>query len=189
MSLFRRTKYDHFTDEELVLTYKRYTKSAIIGELYKRYGHMVMGTSMKYLRNKFDAEDITMHIFEKLPTKILKNDIEKFGGWLYQVTRNECLMKLRKKKIEYSEPSIEVSLEEEDAIESKIALEKRIYQLTAAINELKPEQKECIEMFYIQKMSYDQISTVKKVDLKAVKSSIQNGKRNLKIIMERNDEK
>jgi len=98
MQLFRRAKYDTKTDKELIVLYKKGMDNEIVGILYKRYGHMVMGTSMKYLKNKFDSEDLCMQIFEKLPSKIISNEIDNFGGWLYQVTRNECLMKIRKKK-------------------------------------------------------------------------------------------
>jgi len=113
----KRKTYHKFTDDELISIYKDQPSAQIIGELYKRYGHLVMGVSMKYLKNKFDAEDVTMTLFEKLAIKIAKSDITYFKSWLYMVTKNECLMLLRKKG------NLTVELTQE--LESKDTLEEK----------------------------------------------------------------
>ena len=90
--LFKKRKtYCQLSDDQLIHLYKDRASTSIIGELYKRYAHLVMGVSMKYLKNKFDAEDITMVVFEKLPQRIAVNDITYFKSWLYMVAKNECL--------------------------------------------------------------------------------------------------
>jgi RNA polymerase sigma-70 factor (ECF subfamily) len=49
------------------------------------------------------------------------------------------------------------------------------------------EQKQCVQLFYLQQKCYKEITATTGYDLKKVKSYIQNGKRNLKICMERNE--
>jgi RNA polymerase sigma-70 factor (ECF subfamily) len=57
--------------------------------------------------------------------------------------------------------------------------------LEEAIQELSEEQKLCVNLFYLQKKSYQQITDRTGFTLMQVKSYIQNGKRNLKIILEK----
>ena len=153
----------------------------IIGELYERYGHLVMGTSMKYLKNVMDAEDITMNIFETLSSKIRSHEIKYFKSWLYMVTTNSCLMKLRKKGLSTTERGGNEMMEEDEseAIEKEALLEA----LEQVIEELKEPQQTCIKLFYLDQLSYQEIAQKLNLELKKVKSAIQNGKRNITLRM------
>ncbi|MNY44876.1 RNA polymerase sigma factor [compost metagenome] len=62
--------------------------------------------------------------------------------------------------------------------------ELKLIKLEKAIQHLKDEQRICIELFYLKDKSYQEISDELNIPLNTVKSSIQNGKRNLKIWME-----
>lgn len=182
----RRKKYKHLEDEELLHSFLETEAPEIIGEFYRRYGHLVMGTSMKYLKNRFDAEDLVMQIFEKLPKKLKSHSIHHFKSWLYMVTKNECLMILRKKGRVSAE--ITKELEASDEMELIIQKEEQFNALEKAIGELKEEQKSCIQLFYLNSLSYQEIASQLKMDIKKVKSAIQNGKRNLKLNLERQHE-
>jgi RNA polymerase sigma-70 factor (ECF subfamily) len=57
--------------------------------------------------------------------------------------------------------------------------------LEEAITELSDEQKKCVILFYLQKQSYQQVADQTGFNMMQVKSYIQNGKRNLKILLER----
>lgn len=185
--LFRkRITYHQLSDEELVSKFRNEGSSDIIGEIYKRYGHLVMGTCMKYLKNRADAEDMTMTLFEKLPHKLGNHTIERFKSWLYMVTKNECLMLLRKKG--HASAEITKELEAKDELQHLEAKELQYELLEEAIKELKDEQRKCIELFYIERKSYQEITLLLQLDLKKVKSAIQNGKRNLKLILENRNE-
>lgn len=185
--LFRkRITYSQLSDEELVSNYRKERSSEIIGEIYKRYGHLVMGTCMKYLKNRADAEDMTMTLFEKLPHKLGNHKIERFKSWLYMVTKNECLMLLRKKG--HVSTEITKELEAKDELHVVEAKEVQYEILEEAIKDLKEEQRKCIELFYIESKSYQEITALLHLDIKKVKSAIQNGKRNLKLILENRNE-
>ena len=147
---------------------------------------MAFLVSMKYLKNEHDAQEMVLQVFEKLLTDLGKHEISNFKSWLYSVTKNECLMWLRKRKTialhngkyaveqEYFMESEEpVHLMGEDKQKSKVELLKK------GLNELKNEQRKCVEMFYLHEKSYVEVAAETGYELKKVKSYIQNGKRNL----------
>lgn len=183
----KRKRYGQLTDKELIDLYITDRCEYTLPILFERYGHLVMGSCMKYLKQVENAEDITMRIFGELGAKLLRHDIQHFKSWLYQVTRNECLQFLRKHKS--SDPVIVASLEapEEDLDEEVLAFENRLNLLEKAIAELKPEQQSCVQLFYLEQKSYNEISELLDIPLNTVKSAIQNGKRNLKLWIERNE--
>ena len=182
----RKTYHPSASDAELLELFKKSNNNAIIGEYYQRYGHLVMGTCMKYMKNKMDAEDVVMIIFEKLPGRLHSHDVMHFKSWLYMVTKNECLILLRKKGLHGSELPHEI--ESSDELAMIEAREVQLNILEQAVSELKELQRQCIDLFYLQRKSYQEISEALQLDVKKVKSAIQNGKRNLKIKLEASNE-
>lgn len=188
--LFGRRNIRALSDLELVDLIRDGNASAL-GEIFQRYSHLVMGLCVKYLKNIQEAEDILMGLFEKLPEKIERSEIKNFKNWLYSVSRNECLMELRKNKFDSTEiEKTEYLLENNDqhSLIEKFRAEQRIEQLEKAILELKEDQQSCIKLFYLENKSYEEIVKVTGYELKKVKSYIQNGKRNLKLIIEKDSE-
>lgn len=188
MFLFKKAYFRTQSDESLLEFLRKGGDSRCLGELYIRYGHLVFGVCLKYLKNRMDAEDLTSEIFERLTQKISAHEITNFKSWLYSVTKNECFMRLRKKSIQTDELQEqwlgEIPSEEDDFEQKEIILN----QLANEIEGLKEEQHLCIRLFFIEKKSYEQISQELNISLKQVKSAIQNGKRNLKIRLEENYE-
>jgi RNA polymerase sigma-70 factor (ECF subfamily) len=184
MFQFRLKKYRQCSDEELILLFKEKQDSAFIGILYERYSHLVMGVALKYLKNVEESQDITSKIFEELPTKLAKHSVEFFKSWLYRVTMNEAFQVLRKRGVEVTTdqfPSLESESLNSEEIQTK---EKQLEALEHAIEDLKPEQKKCIQLFYLQEKSYVEIASELNLELMKVKSYIQNGKRNIKLQLE-----
>lgn len=179
-----RRKYHQMSDKELIDLYITDRCSYTLPLLYERYGHLVMGSCLKYLKQTENAEDITMRIFGELGAKLLKHDIQHFKSWLYQVTRNECLQFLRKHKPGATTTIQELTIPVEEENGDLIDLEQQLQLLETAIESLKDDQKRCIELFYLKQLSYNEISEQLSLPLNSVKSAIQNGKRNLKIRME-----
>lgn len=193
LRLFRSPKDAEVPDEVLITQYKNSGDLAVVGQLFKRYAHLVFGVSMKYLKNEALAEDLSMQVFEKLITSLKEHEVNNFRPWLHMVTRNECLMFLRKDKqspVAPLEPSRAEGEDEvmefaaEDHLDDVTWKEEQLELLEEAIRELSEEQKTCIEMFYLQKKSYQEVAEITGYELKQVKSYIQNGKRNLRIYME-----
>ena len=192
---FRRSpKKEKKEDEELLSLYKASGDISFLGELYERYAHLVFGVCMKYLKNQEDSKDMSMQIFEKLITSAKTTEIRNFGSWIHVLSKNECLMLLRSRAFKMEKASFEISGEENMEMAGSLhppeedALESSLQELELAIEELPPEQKECIRMFYLEQKSYKEIAELTRHDLKKVKSYIQNGKRNLKLYMQKLDE-
>lgn len=146
--------------------------------------HLVYGLCLKYLKDREDAQDAVMAIYEHVSKKLLTSEVTHFKSWLYMVSKNHCLMELRKKD---PEVHTEIFMESDDSVhlkKEKEKLEDDLEALEACIEELKTEQKSCVKHFFLERLSYDQITIKTGIDLKKVKSHIQNGKRNLKICLE-----
>jgi len=163
-----------------------------VGILFKRYKHLVYGVCMKYLKDEDESKDAVMQIFEKLISDLKKHNIEYFKAWLHTVSKNHCLMLIRKNKSKYRESidGTEVSLEvvEMNSLlhpENSLEKESSLQHLESAIRELNEEQRKCVELFYLEEKSYQQVSELTGYNMLQVKSFIQNGKRNLKIMMEK----
>lgn len=183
--MIRAKKIQSLSDEQLVSLFQQKGNQKYMGELYNRYAHLVYGVCLKYLKNPEEAQDTLMLIFEKLLQNLSKYNIEKFKPWLYQLSKNECLMKLRKNKKVTKLNMEDTQLEHDDtALLEKKQQEKDFIALEKAITQLKPKQQECVKLFYLKKYSYQQIESQTNYNLKEIKSAIQNGKRNLKIILE-----
>ncbi len=157
--------------------------------LFDRYALLLLGMCMKYLKNEEDARDSVQQIFLKVLSDVHKHEIQYFRAWIYQVAKNYCLMQLRQNHMKYKEEISDKSMETMAAEEE----DKRVYQekdimlehMERAIDLLNPEQKVCVQLFYLQKKSYQQIAEQTGYSLLQVKSYIQNGKRNLKLLLEK----
>ena len=183
-------KHPDITDEELLLLYKSKGSLDTLGELYSRYMHLVYGVALKYLGDRDEAKDMVMQIFEKLIIDLPGHEVRNFKSWLYVLTKNHCLMQLRSQK------SVDGKMEgyktEQEFMESEQdlhPLDKEDHSIEEAlkdcIEQLRSEQKQCIELFYYKKLCYQEIAERLGMNEKKVKSFLQNGKRNLKICLER----
>jgi len=73
-----------------------------------------------------------------------------------------------------------------DANKDELQQNEKTYELLEeSIEELSEEQRQCVILFYLKKNSYTEISSKTGYSMMQVKSFIQNGKRNLKIILDR----
>lgn len=179
------------SDEQLVFHYHLNKEPDCIGILYERYTHLVFSVCLKYLENEADAEDLTMNIFEKLLSELKITRVENFKGWLFTVTRNECLMHLRKQKKNTSENLQKLSsdiMESDDDLHlySGEPVEEKLQHLEQSIEQLNHEQKQCVQLFYLQELSYKEVSEQTGYSMNEVKSHLQNARRMLKIILEKN---
>jgi RNA polymerase sigma-70 factor (ECF subfamily) len=180
-------------DNVLLYEYIETQNLDVLGELYNRYIHLVYGVCLKYFKDREKSQDAVSAIFEKLITDIGNTKIENFKSWLYVVTKNFCLMELRKDQSQrkrheqFSADSFMESTQTLHPIDEE-RNEDVETQLKKCIEKLKSEQKSCIELFYYQDKCYKEIATELKIEEKKVKSFIQNGKRNLKICLESNSE-
>jgi RNA polymerase sigma-70 factor (ECF subfamily) len=175
-------------DQELLKKFQKSQDLDYLAELYSRYVHLIFSVSLKYLKVKEDAEDMSIKIFEVLRTKLPAQDISNIGGWIHTVTRNECLMELRSaSRQKQKQIDFETGMENSDFEHhtNEIDIEENLRKLEDCINSLIKEQKKCIELFYKQGKCYREVANLTGYELKKVKSYLQNGKRNLTLCMEK----
>ena len=174
------------SDHDLVIQYKASGNIDILGELYNRYMELVYGVCLKYMKEPEDAKDCVINIFEELITKVKKYEIDNFKGWLYQLAKNYCLMKLRSKKGQPVTIDADVMhLHENIHHDSVMEKEQQLNTMEYCIEQLPGEQKQAIELFYLKEKCYKEIAETTNTDINKVRSFIQNGRRNLKICMEK----
>ncbi len=178
------------TDEELLQLFDRNGSLDTLGVLYSRYMHLVYGVSLKYLGDREDAKDVVMQIFEKLIIDLPGQEVRNFKSWLYVLTKNYCLMQIRSNKSAGGKmEGYKIEQEFMESEQEMHPIDKEDHSVEEAlkqcIEQLKIEQKQCIELFYYQKLCYQEIAEKLKMSEKKVKSYLQNGKRNLKICLER----
>ena len=181
-------KFSQLTDDELVKKIRLSDDRHAIATLFERYAHLLYGVCLKYLKDNEQSRDAVMEVFEILMEKVPVTEISNFKAWIHTVTKNHCLMKLRRTssmqrhheeifknlKEEIMESDVELNLINEDSANSESG------HLNRAINYLNKEQERCIRMMYLENRSYKEIAGITGYSLKQVKSYIQNGKRNLK---------
>jgi RNA polymerase sigma-70 factor (ECF subfamily) len=175
------------TDQELVSQYKQGGDLRILAELYQRYMDLLYAVCLKYMKDPETARDAVMSIFEELITKLKKHEVTHFKGWLYTVARNYCLMQLRSEKHMPVSSGVEfMQLTDNLHLDSMFDKEENLNQLTKCIDLLSPDQKQTVQLFYMEEKSYKEIAGITNTDWNKIRSLVQNARRNLKICMEKN---
>ena len=176
-------------DQELVAAYRSSSDLNVLAQLYQRYLDLLFGVCLKYLSEPEAAKDAVMDIFEELAHKLLKHEVDYFRGWLYKLAKNHCLMKLRssgRTKVQSFDPESMQSAEEWH-LKDRIEKEDQLDRLSKCIGTLSADQKMVVELFYLQNKAYKEIETMTGIEWNKVRSHVQNGRRNLKICMERQE--
>ncbi|MDP1843883.1 MAG: sigma-70 family RNA polymerase sigma factor [Sediminibacterium sp.] len=178
-----KASHNDITDSALLSRFYADQNKEWLGILLERYTLLLLGVCMKYLKNEEEAKDAVQQIFLKALNELEKYPVTYPKSWLYKIACNHCLMKLRDQKINV--PLTDQFFEESDSPEDHLAKELNLTLLADCLSELNKEQQTCITLFYLRKKSYQEI--VKQTGFTAlqVKSHIQNGKRNLKLFMEK----
>lgn len=188
MWLFKKKEYQ--SDEELLKHYKQSGNKELFADLFKKHVSVVYGSCLFYLQDKDEAQDATMQLFEKLMLDINNREIDNFKGWLSFVVRNHCISLIRKNKsqtkniksyyeFEYEAPDYE----QEEKINS-VSDDMLLENMKDCLPKLKEDQRVCVELFYLKNKSYQDIANETNFSLNEIKSYIQNGKRNLKLLLE-----
>lgn len=193
MWLFKKKEYK--SDEELLKHYKQTGNKELFADLFNKHVTVVYGTCLFYLQDKDKAQDATMILFEKLMLDINNREIDNFKGWLSFVVRNHCISIIRKEKTQakneksYYEFEYEPADFETEQSINRVGDDQLIEHMKTCLPQLKEAQRVCVELFYLNGKTYQEIVDKTSFSLNEVKSYIQNGKRNLKILIEEKSRK
>src|SRR4051794_37332273 len=188
MGILKTIQTSPLSDTDLVTDYQQHQEQGALAQLFLRYNDLVYGVCVKYLNDQETAKDAVMNIYQELLEKVKYHKIDNFKSWLYVVTKNHCLMQIRKdKKLHITTFDSEiVQLEDFSHLESVFEKERQLEKLDSCMEKLNEEQKQTVRLFYLENKCYNEISTVTGFDWNKVRSLVQNGRRNLKICMEEN---
>jgi RNA polymerase sigma factor (sigma-70 family) len=187
LAFLKNISPDTASDQELVTAYRQSSDLKILASLYQRYMDLLYAVCLKYLREPETAKDAVMNIFEELAKKLLKHEVAHFKGWVYALAKNHCLMQLRSSgrvKVQAFDPENMQSAEELH-LNAVMEKEQHLDLLSKCMETLSADQKSVIGLFYLENKCYKEIETITGLDFNKVRSQIQNGRRNLKICMER----
>jgi len=190
VSFIKNSSHTSLTDKELVALYKQDGDMAVLGSLYQRYMELVFGVCLKYVKDTETAKDAVMQIFEELVPKLKKHEVDNFRGWLHQVAKNHCLMQLRTprniKTVEFKADFVQS--EENVHLNGVLEREENFQKLEHCLGTLTIEQQAAIRKFYLEGKCYKDIVAETGLEWNKVRSLIQNGRRNLKLCLDRTSE-
>ncbi len=176
-----------WSDTQLLEEFHRTGDRGLLGAVLERYTLLLYGVGLKYLKDEEEARDAVQQVFLKALTELEKYRVEYPKSWLYAIMRNHCLMRLRARGTPTVglEESMAPAEEEGEGTAEKLSEEARYLQLEEALGMLSPEQRSCITLFYLERKSYQEVCRATGFGFGEVKSHIQNGRRNLRIILQR----
>ncbi|ULQ57367.1 sigma-70 family RNA polymerase sigma factor [Flavihumibacter rivuli] len=180
-------RYNHISEPELLDRYYSDGNKEWLGILLQRYTLLLLGVCMKYLKQEDAARDAVQQVFLKAITELEKYKVDYFKSWLYMIAKNYCLMQLRdkgKRPVEWSD-GLAATVEANDELQAIKDKDQLLEWMHQGLQELNSDQQQCVILFYLEKKSYQQISEQTGFNLLQVKSHIQNGKRNLKLMLMR----
>jgi len=189
VAFLRNIRGTSFTDAELVALYKDSGDLHVLAELHQRYMDIVYGVCLKYFKDADRSKDGVMQIFEELIIKLKKHEVENFKSWLYQVTKNYCLMQLRTpKNLKTVEIAESLMQNDEDVhLNGVFEREGNLQRLEYCLTTLSEDQRKAVQLFYLDGKCYNEIVQLMGQEWNQVRSFIQNGRRNLKICMEKSE--
>lgn len=190
MAFLKNIPTNELPDKELVNLFRTSGNMDVLAVLFQRYMDLLYGVCLKYLKQPETAKDGVMQIFEELVAKLPKHEVDNFKSWLYTLAKNHCLMQLRTpKNLKTTEFKTEsMQLEEEAHLNGIQLKEENLQKLERCLQTLSIEQKKAVELFYLQNKCYKEIAEATGIEWNKIRSFIQNGRRNLKICMEKGEE-
>ena len=152
--------------------------------LTARLAPIVFAHARRMLGHDADAQDVTQEALMRL-WKFAPNwrpGKARITTWLYQVTANLCIDRLRAgKKILGNE--IPELVDESPKIAARLQADARTQALEAALLQLPDRQRQAVILRHIDDLSNSEISQIMEISIEAVESLLSRGKRGLSSLL------
>ncbi|MCZ2459310.1 MAG: RNA polymerase sigma factor [Chitinophagales bacterium] len=158
--------------------------------LVERYQNYVFTLTMRFIKNREDAEEVSQDIFVKAFRSLADfRGASKFSTWLYTIVNTTCITFLRKKKLEtYSldhEKVFEVADSKDSGFRANLIEQKsKVNMVNQAIALLDHDDAEIITLFYRSEQSLEEIGQIIGVDPGTAKVRLHRARKRLKEKME-----
>jgi RNA polymerase sigma factor (sigma-70 family) len=166
-----------FSDEQLVRLFIDTQKNLYFEHLYDRYADKVYRKCLSFVKDEATAEDYTHDIFMKLILSLSSyKETAKFSTWLYSVTYNYCIDKIRQNK-KIQEEALDEDFDGviDDSEEAEMA-EMEAKRLHKAMDKISAEERTILMMKYQDDLSIKEIADSLKVSESAVKMRLLRAK-------------
>jgi len=181
-------KNGSISDDELVKLSRNGDKNAF-GELVKRHEGKVYTLGFRFMKNREDAADVMQDTFLQAYRKLGSFEGKSaFSTWLYRIAVNICLMRKRKKKLEYV--SFDSAIESESGGDDikrepvdwsdeplELADKKQVREkIEKALSKMPGEYREVVVLRDMDGFSNNAVADMLKISLPAVKSRLHRGR-------------
>jgi RNA polymerase sigma-70 factor (ECF subfamily) len=160
---------------------------ALLVERYKSY---VFTLTLRFTKNREDAEEVSQDIFVKAYRSLADfKGTAKFSTWLYTIVNTTCITFLRKKRLDIrsldDERTFEVADSQDSGFRANLVEQKsRQNMVNQAIAMLNPDDAEIITLFYKSEQSLEEISQILGVEVNTAKVRLHRARTRLKDKME-----
>ncbi|HWD37622.1 MAG TPA: RNA polymerase sigma factor [Fimbriimonas sp.] len=144
-----------------------------LGAIYELYGERVFRYAFRMLGNRADAEDATAETFLRVMRR--SNELRSDGAfrtWLFRITRNLCIDRMRQHKLMELPPDAQYS-----GAEERSTLRVTVQQ---ALSELPQEYVEALILCDLEDLSTQEAADILKISLPALKSRLYRARRALR---------
>lgn len=192
MKRYVNKNFPEISDEELLAGIKTDENPVFLKILYHRFYDLVLGSCLSVLKDLNAAEEAASVTFEIVITKAKDYEIKSLASWMHVIARNVCHNHFREKTrdrniiqlrmAEVREPEIELEYFSRQRLAEREELEKT---LMISLEKIDTLQAKCLKLFYFEKKSYAEICRELEIEMRSVKSCLQNGKRALHQVMKK----
>jgi RNA polymerase sigma-70 factor (ECF subfamily) len=156
----------------------------LFGEIVNRYEEKIKRYGRKFLSGFEDIEDIVQDVFIKSYENIQSFDVKrKFSSWLYRIAHNEfvnALKKQKKKPLSFFNLDIILPRPSVEEIDNGMDRQKMNEVINKSIDKLDPKYREPIILYYLEELSYKEVSEVLHIPISTVGIRLKRAKEKLK---------
>lgn len=153
-------------------------------EVAHTYGRKIYSIAYRLTGDPDEAKDLTQDVFVRVYRNLDKYEPGTFEGWLYRVTKNLFLDKVRKRKRAIIEPLPDEEWKQtpEPAPGPQDRLEQGLLRgdIEVALRSLPPDFRTAVVLCDVQGLSYEEISEATGWPLGTVRSRIHRGRKQLR---------
>lgn len=177
-------------DNELISRVLKGDQQAYAG-LVARYQNYVFTLTLRFTRNREDAEEVSQDVFIKAYRSLADfRGASKFSTWLYTIVNTTCLTFLRKKRLEVHSLDNEKVFEAADSVDSglranQVEQKSRQAMVNNAIGMLSPDDAEVLTLFYKGEQTLEEMAMILGIEANTAKVRLHRARTRLKEKMEK----
>ena len=162
----------------------------VFGILVDRYKDMIFSLALKMIKDREEAEEVSQDTFIKVYNSLnkFKGD-SKFSTWIYKITYNTCLDRLKKKKKEDSIISIDEFsnhlIKTLDNALSALEEKERKESILNCLNLLSREENFLLTLYYFDDQSLEEIAKIMNINSNNVKVKLFRSRKKLAVILKK----